>query len=86
MGEKMLSLDEIDILEGARRELYYLAYPTPAPPLKGEGIFLIVFTYLLRGAERIVIWVILPTNMTHITDQYGSYWFTIADIEAIDSK
>ncbi len=58
----MLSLDEIDILEGARRELYYLAYPTPAPPLKGEGIFLIVFTYLL------------PTNIRYITDQYGPYY------------
>ena len=57
----MLSLDEIDILEGARRELYYLAYPTPAPPLKGEGIFLIVFTYLL------------PTNIRYITDQYTVY-------------
>ena len=50
-------------------------------PKGGGGIFR---TYRAYGAYRAyksygkVIWPILLTNMAHITDQYGPYWFAAA--------
>ncbi len=36
-----------------------------------------------RRAKRKVIWAILPTNMGHITNQYGPYYFPIRLIRPI---